>query len=165
MEVGINGTLIWYYYICRREVWLMGHQIIPDQENDHILIGKSIAEHSYAREKKEIAVDNIKIDVLERVGGKLCISEVKKSSRYKKSAKMQLLFYLKKLKERGVEAKGELRFPLEKFCEEIFLDETSERELGLVEQEIMDILSMERPPLPEKQKFCSNCAYAEFCWC
>lgn len=26
----VTGTLIWYYYICKREVWLMFHQIAPD---------------------------------------------------------------------------------------------------------------------------------------
>ncbi|MCD6318594.1 Dna2/Cas4 domain-containing protein, partial [Candidatus Aerophobetes bacterium] len=25
----ITGTLIWYYYICRREVWLMAHELHP----------------------------------------------------------------------------------------------------------------------------------------
>jgi len=29
----ITGTLIWYYYICERECWLMAHQINPHQEN------------------------------------------------------------------------------------------------------------------------------------
>lgn len=80
----------------------MGRQIVPDQENDNVLIGKSIAEYSYGREKKEIVVDNIKIDVLELADGKFCISEVKKSSRYKQSARMQLAFYMSKLKERGI---------------------------------------------------------------
>lgn len=165
MDARVNGTLIWYYYICKREVWLMGHQIIPDQENDNVLIGKIIAEYSYAREKKEVVVDNIKIDVLELADGKFCISEVKKSSRYKQSAKMQLAFYMSKLKERGIEAKGELRFPKEKIREEVVLDPPTEAELLKVAEDITIILNEERPVQPEKQKFCRNCAYAEFCWC
>ena len=109
----------------------MGHQIVPDQENDNVLIGKSIAEHSYEREKKEIVVDNIKIDIVNIDNGKMCISEVKKSSKYKESATMQLAFYLKKLKEIGINASGELRFPKEKIREEIILDDNIENKLAL----------------------------------
>ncbi len=29
----ITGTLIWYYYICQREVWLMSRQINSLQDN------------------------------------------------------------------------------------------------------------------------------------
>ena len=29
----ITGTLVWDYYICPREVWLMTHEINPEQEN------------------------------------------------------------------------------------------------------------------------------------
>jgi len=30
--------------------------------------------------------------------------------------------------------------------------------------EIENIISYETPPEPEKNKFCKNCAYHEFCW-
>ena len=143
----------------------MGHQIVPDQENDNVLIGKGIAEHSYEREKKEIVVDNIKIDIVNIDNGKMCISEVKKSSKYKESATMQLAFYLKKLKEIGINASGELRFPKEKIREEIILDDNIENKLNEIEKDIEIILNSEKPLPPEKQKFCNNCAYAEFCWC
>ena len=143
----------------------MGHQIVPDQENDNVLIGKSIAEHSYEREKKEIVVDNIKIDIVNIDNGKMCISEVKKSSKYKESATMQLAFYLKKLKEIGINASGELRFPKEKIREEIILDDNIENKLNEIEKDIEIIVNSEKPLPPEKQKVCNNCAYAEFCWC
>ncbi|HIP42776.1 MAG TPA: Dna2/Cas4 domain-containing protein, partial [Aquifex aeolicus] len=26
-ELSVNGTLVWYYHICKREVWLIGHGI------------------------------------------------------------------------------------------------------------------------------------------
>ncbi|MGC8937341.1 MAG: Dna2/Cas4 domain-containing protein, partial [Candidatus Methanomethylicaceae archaeon] len=28
----ITGTLVWYFFICKREVWLMGHEITPDED-------------------------------------------------------------------------------------------------------------------------------------
>ncbi len=61
----INGTLIWYYYICPREVWLIGHSIEADQESDFLLLGRHIHEIFYKRQKKEFMIDNtIKIDIL-----------------------------------------------------------------------------------------------------
>jgi len=164
-EIEIGGTLIWYYYICRREVWLMGHSIIPDQENDNIIIGKTIDETSYAREKKQINVGHSKIDVLHMENGKIVIGEVKKSSRYRQSARMQLAFYLANLRERGIEAEGELRFPKEKLRETVVLDDITQTELEFIQNEIKNIMALPRPLPPEKQKNCANCAYAEYCWC
>lgn len=164
-EIEIGGTLIWYYYICRREVWLMGHSIIPDQENDNIIIGKTIDETSYVREKKQINVGHSKIDVLHMENGKIVIGEVKKSSRYRQSARMQLAFYLANLRERGIEAEGELRFPKEKLRETVVLDDITQTELEFIQNEIKNIMALPRPLPPEKQKNCANCAYAEYCWC
>ena len=38
-EIHVNGTLIWYYFICQREVWLMGHQLNPDEDNAYLKSG------------------------------------------------------------------------------------------------------------------------------
>jgi len=35
-EIRITGTLMWYYFICHREVWLMARQVIPEQDNELI---------------------------------------------------------------------------------------------------------------------------------
>ncbi len=164
-DLSINGTLIWYYYICPREVWLIAHQISADQDSDNVLVGRFIGETTYEREKKEIGVGGSKIDVFHIEDGKMVIGEVKKSSKFKESARMQLAFYLSELKERGIDACGELRFPKEKLREEIVLDEHTERELDKVRREILRIIYLEKPPPPQKIKYCKNCAYTEFCWC
>ena len=95
----ITGTLVWYYYICHREVWLMAHGIEPDPDNTNIDIGRLIHETSFRREKKEIQFDNVKFDVITDGEDRIIVSEIKKSSRFKKSAVMQLAFYLSKLRE------------------------------------------------------------------
>jgi len=163
-DLGVSGTLVWYYYICPREVWLISHQINPDQDNDNVCLGRYIGENTYLREKKEISVGNSKIDVFHTEDGKMVIGEVKKSSKYKESARMQLAFYLSELKERGIMARGELRFPKEKVREEVILDERTEQELDKVRREILRIVYLEKPPQPLKIQFCKKCAYAEFCW-
>jgi len=61
----INGTLIWYYYICPREVWYINHKIVPDQLNENIEIGRSIDEYYYQRDIKKTLIDNkIQIDII-----------------------------------------------------------------------------------------------------
>ncbi|KUK82429.1 MAG: RecB family exonuclease [Pelotomaculum thermopropionicum] len=163
-ELHVSGTLIWYYYICPREVWLIGHQITADQGDSNVSLGRFIQDYTYPRERKELAVGNSKMDVFKMAGGELVIGEVKKTSKYRQSARMQLAFYLEELKQRGVVARGELRFPMEKRKEDVVLDEQTQLELDRVRREILRILYLPGPPSPTKIKFCKNCAYAEFCW-
>src|SRR5690554_2540790 len=163
-ELHVNGTLVWYYFICPREVWLMGHQLNPDEDNANLEIGRLIQESTYLRDKKEINLGFIKLDIIRRKGTELVVGEVKKSSKYKESARMQLAFYLKELKARGLNARGELHFPEEKRKEKVFLDEETERNLAKVEKDILRILYLDTPPEPQKIHWCRRCAYAEFCW-
>jgi len=160
----VNGTLIWYYYICRREVWLMARQLNPDERDENLEWGRFLHEWRYAREKKELAFENVKLDVAGERDGKLVVSEVKKSSKFRKSAEMQLLFYLWQLREAGVEAVGELRFPEEKWRETVRLDETSVEELKSAVSGIRRIVASATPPKAQKIGYCNNCAYREFCW-
>ena len=164
MDILVTGTHIWYYYICKREVWLISHQITPDQENDNIALGKYFDQESYQREKKSLEVESNRIDIFHREDGKLVVGEVKKSSKYSESAKMQLAYYLLKLSENGIEAKGELKFPKEKVSLEVNLDESLKKELMMAVEEIQSIMESKTPPLPTKIRFCNNCGYVEFCW-
>jgi len=163
-DINITGTLIWYYYICKREVWLMAHGIEPDEDNTNIDIGRLIHETSYKRDKKEIQFDNVKMDIVTDGDDRVVVAEIKKSSRFEKSATMQLAFYLSKLRDAGVEASGELRFPTEKRREKVELSDDMTRELELACEEIKSIVTMEVPPQPEKLKYCSSCGYRDFCW-
>ncbi|WP_276717140.1 CRISPR-associated protein Cas4 [Caloranaerobacter azorensis] len=163
-DVKVNGTLIWYYYICKREVWLMAHNLTPDQDNQYIDLGRFIHENSYTREKKEISLGNIKVDVINKKNGHVLIGEVKKSSRFIESAKMQLAYYLWELKKHGIEGTGILMFPKERKREEIILTEELIKKLKNVEKDILKIIYEPKPCAPEKNKYCRNCAYNEFCW-
>ena len=160
----ITGTLIWYYYICPREVWFMSHELNPEQDNPFLEIGRLIHEDSYKREKKEISVGNMKIDLIKKANGETIIGEVKKSSHFEKSARMQLAFYLYRLKEKGINATGELLIPKEKKKISVELTPDVENELMQVFKKIREIISEEKPPELVKNRYCSNCAYREFCW-
>ena len=159
----INGTLIWYYHICPREVWYMSHKIIPDQFNEYIEIGREIDEYYYQREIKKNIIDNrIQIDIIKKDN---VIAEVKKSSRHEKSAKMQLAFYLYYLKHiKGINKKGILLFPEERKKIEVNLTIDLEKELENAISAINKIIEMEKPPKPVRIRFCKKCGYNNICW-
>ena len=155
--------MVWYYYICTRQVWLIAHSIEPDQENNFLKLGRHIHEIFYKRNKKEFFIDNqIKIDI---IYPKKVIGEIKKSSKYNlKSAQMQLAFYLYYMKQKGVELEGELHFPEERKKEIIKLTPEVEKELENAITNIKKIIQFDIPPEPIKIPFCTNCAYKDMCW-
>ena len=164
MQVNINGTLIWYYFICKREVWLIAHSIEADQENEFTTLGSHIHEIFYQRKKKEIFIDSIiKIDVLP---DDTLIGEIKKSSKFLDSAIMQVAFYLYYLKHnKKINKKGVLLIPEEKRKIEIELTPDLEIEIEKAIKEIFEIVKYDLPPKPIKTKYCQNCGYKDMCWC
>lgn len=160
----VTGTHIWYYFICKREVWLLIHNIAADQDDENMDIGRFIDEHTYQRNKKEVLIGNIKVDRVRKEGEKLIIGEVKKSSRYMESARYQLLYYLQTLRKMGVEAHGELLFPEERKKETVYLSAESDKQLNEAVKDISKIARQPTPPTPKKNNFCRKCAYREYCW-
>jgi CRISPR-associated exonuclease Cas4 len=160
----ITGTLIWYYYICKREVWLMAHNILPDEDDENIDYGRFLHEHSFERKDKEISFGNVKFDLLYKNGNELIIGETKKSSKFQEASKMQLLYYLLQLSYSGIKAKGVLHYPEEKKKINVELNNEAVDKLNTVKFEIEKILEKETPPLVEEIPFCKNCGYREYCY-
>jgi CRISPR-associated exonuclease Cas4 len=163
-EMPVTGTDIWYYFICKRESWLMSHRIAPDEDDENIEIGRFIHEYRYGREKKEVSVETIKMDRIKKEKGQLVVQEIKKSSRFKESARYQLLYYLDTLRQMGIEAKGELLFPEERNKEDVEWTYEAKAELDQAVANIRNIARLSVPPSPEKINFCKKCAYREYCW-
>ena len=164
VDRSITGNLVNAFYICHRKVWLFAHEINPSTENSYLEIGSLIGEESYKREKKEIHIGDMKIDLIKKAGNNVVVAEIKKSSKGEKAAKMQLLFYLYQLKAKGIKANGELLIPKERKRILITLDEEVEKELIDGLKKIKEIIAREKPPEKVKTHFCKNCAYNEFCW-
>lgn len=160
----VNGTLMWYYAICKREVWLMSRNIVPDQKDTNIDIGRFIHETAYNRNKKEIEFGNVKFDVLIHNKDELVIGETKKTSKYQDASEMQLLYYLRELKKAGINAKGILLYPEEKKRVEVELTEDKIQVLEYAENEIKRIMNSEFPPPVIKIKYCRSCGYREYCY-
>lgn len=161
----ITGSLIESFLICKRQAWLMAHQIIPDQEHPYLELGRLIDEESYIEERKKINLENIAIDLIKTENRTLLIGEVKKSSKAKEVARFQLIFYLYILKNNyGINGTGILLFPEEKRKIRVELTEEDEHEIEEIIQSLELVALQEKPPKLEKIKYCIHCAYREFCW-
>jgi len=142
----------------------MAHEINPEQDNPLVELGRIFHEYFYRREKKEVSLEGMKIDLLKKGEENYIICEVKKSSRFELSAKMQLAYSIYKLREKGIDVKGELLIPKERKRIEIELDEDLEREIRGAVTDIGRIMSSDKPPSARKTRYCRGCAYRYFCW-
>ena len=164
MSTEVTGTLVWYYAICPREAWLMAHEMEPEKEFDLLAEGRLNQEAHYARATKELSLPGMRLDQVRREGGKLVVSEVKKSSRFLPATRLQLGYYLWRLSEEGMEASGEILVPKERKREAVELTpELKAKVEGTVER-IEALIQEPAPPTAKKIPFCNRCAYAEFCW-
>ncbi len=160
----ITGNLINAYYVCKRKLWLYAHEIGPDRSHHLLEIGRLYDMYTYKRDKKEISLEGMKIDILKKREGEILVGELKKTSKFGIAAKMQLVYYLYRLKEQGIELEGELLVPKERKRERIKLDDALIRELESAIENIEAIINRDKPPSAEKVKYCRNCAYNDFCW-
>lgn len=160
----VVGSLVQAYLVCQREAWLMAHQISPDEDNMYLALGRLIQSQSYSRERKEVRLEHLALDLVRRGEQNLVVAEVKKSSRAERAARLQLGFYLYELRQMGYEAEGELLFPEERSRERVVLDKRLAAEVEAIKEQIQSLVAQAAPPPPERVKFCTKCAYAEFCW-
>lgn len=157
--MSIRGIEVYYYAVCKRKLWLFHRGIGFEEQYDRVQEGQVLHEYSYGKLEKEINIDDMA--VMDAVDGDW-IREVKISSKMESADRLQMLYYLYLLKERGVEKKGLLSYPKEK--------KTTELELGLDENmevlaAIEGVKSVISGKLPRyrKVKICAKCAYRDFC--
>lgn len=160
----ITGNLVNAYMVCHRKLWLYAHQLNPDPEMDLLALGRLINEESYKREKKEIEFDNLKIDLVAKDSDQVVICEVKKSSKELEAAKMQLLFYMDRLRYKGLKLSGEVRIPKERKKIAVEWNEEAKRKLDEILQDVEAICKAETPPPPVRRGLCKHCAFFEFCF-
>ena len=102
----VNGTLINYYFHCKRQCYLFGNRLNLEDNSEEVKIGKAIHEERNDKDNTEISIENIRLDKLTTE----YLTEVKKSDADIEASKWQLIFYLKILKEKGIIRKGKLEF-------------------------------------------------------
>jgi CRISPR-associated exonuclease Cas4 len=160
----ITGTLINYYFHCKTQCWLHANRINLEDNSEDVRIGKVLHEIKEEKSKQaEISIDNIKIDRL----SKEYLTEFKKSDSDPYAVKWQVLLYLYKLKQKGVERKGRVEYHEKNHNTktEIYeLDEASQKELLEVLDAIERLIDMPRPPESVFENKCKKCAYYEYCF-
>ena len=163
--MNINGTIINYYFHCKRQCYLHGNRLNMEDNSEQVKIGKAIhEERAENKNNTEIAIDNIRLDKLT----KEYLTEVKKSDADAEAAKWQLLYYLKVLKTKGVIRKGKLEFAEKNKKDKkiiiIELTDEVEKELDKYIDEIEQLLNQDRIPECINKSTCKKCANYEYCY-
>lgn len=160
----VNGTLMNYYFHCKRQCYLFGNRLNLEDNSEEVKIGKAIHEERAEKENAEIALENIKLDKLTAE----YLTEVKKSDADIEASKWQLILYLKVLKDKGIDRKGKLEFVEKNKSSKktmiIELTDEIEKELNQYIQEIEALLQGEEIPSVLDKSKCKKCAYYEYCY-
>lgn len=158
----LGGVELAYFSVCKRKLWLYKKGIGMEDENDRVIQGKVLHEHSYpGLKEKEILIDGaFKVDSID---GKY-LREVKLSSKMVESDKMQMLYYLYQLSLRGIEKIGLLSYTKEKKTIEVELTENQKKKIQKAIAQVYQILNQPLPPAVKKVPYCKNCAYFVFCY-
>ncbi len=159
-EENLTGTIINYFQHCKRQCWLFAHKINLEDNSELVKIGRAIHE---AKETQEVEIDNIKIDKISDE----YLTEIKKSDADLNACKFQILFYLQKLKRKGIIRKGRLEVVEKKTGSRKIhvyeLDELAEKELDEAKSATLELLNQPTVPNVENGKKCSKCAYFSYC--
>lgn len=163
VNVKLSGTLINYYFHCKRQCWLFGNRVNLEDNSEDVKIGKALHQiKSEGSGNREISIENVKIDKITDE----YVVEIKKSDSDKIAAKWQLLLYLYTLSKKGLIRKGKLEYLEKKYgknsVEYIELTEESINELKSLENNIFELINGDIPEEKYSKK-CTKCAYQEYC--
>lgn len=163
--MNVSGTIINYYFHCKRQCWLFAHRINMEENSEDVRIGRAIHELRFQDDKRsELQIENIRVDKLTEE----YLEELKKSDADIEAAKWQTLYYLKVLKDRGIERKGKIVFHEKKKQDKkvlfIELSDEMEKQLNQVLQEIEEYITGSKPAPPALEKKCKRCSYYEYCF-
>ena len=158
----ISGTLVNYYSTCKREAWLYSRKIHARQDDENVLMGKTLAE--IKENLHDFPYSNLKFDKVAKQKGHYQITEYKKTLKNETAAKMQLLFYIYILKNAlnlnkiyGKVVSGKKIVSVDDSDENFEIIENLLDEMSL-------FLNTQTPPKPIKTKLCDSCAYNDYCF-
>jgi len=158
----LNGTIINYYFSCKREAWLIFHNISADQWDENIIKGRALADK---KDKKHNFMEYLKFDRIEKKRGHFEVTEYKKTLKNHLAASKQLLFYIFLLKRAFPKLKI-IRGYVKSKNKKVVI-ETSEEILLNFEEELLQIIKdiqVKKSPVFEYKKLCDSCAYNNYCF-
>lgn len=161
----VNGTLINYYFHCKRQCYLHGNRLNLEDNSELVQIGKAIHKvKADDSENAELAIENVRLDKLTAE----YLTEIKKSDADIEASKWQLYYYLKVLKNKGIIRKGKLEFEEKNKTKRatmiLELGDAEEKELEQIQAQIEELLQSDIVPEAEERTGCKKCAYYEYCF-
>ena len=165
MTIEVNGSMINYYYICKRKLWLFSHNIQLEDESDNVIIGRNLHENTYKRDDEQLIDDLISVDFIRKKDELYEIHEVKKTNKMEKAHKYQLLYYMYYLyvNKDFKNIKGILNYPTTRQTQTLELTKENINEVEEIINDIKKIINQNMPKA-SKTKLCYKCAYYEFCF-
>lgn len=163
--MNITGTIVNYYFHCKRQCWLFANRINLEDNSEDVHIGKVLHELKLqdGNGQRELSFENIKLDKIT----KDYVIENKKSDADVNAASWQLLYYLKILKDKGVYRKGKIEVDeknkQDKKAHYIELTLEKEEELEAALKDIRFLIELENIPIYKFEPKCKKCAYFEYC--
>ncbi len=162
----ITGTLISYYFYCKRRMWLHANDIRFEDTSDHVAMGVLIEESSYQQRSskyEQVAIDGIKVDFYSAKDN--IIHEIKKSSKFHETHIWQLKYYIYVFEKNGIYGvSGVLEYPKERKTEEVFLSEPDRNFLIKLLDDIKLLVEDDKCPDLIVSPKCKNCSYNDFCY-
>ncbi|KAF1083731.1 hypothetical protein SPSYN_03080 [Sporotomaculum syntrophicum] len=157
----VRGVEMHYYAVCKRKLWLFHKGIrFENDGHDRVIEGKILHEQAYSKLQKDIGTEEfVKID---RQDGDV-LREIKLTSKMQKADRLQMLYYLYILKQKGICKTGLLSYTKEKKTIEVHLDTQGEQDVRMALANIHGILQGNIPAF-QKRTYCGKCAYKDFCF-
>lgn len=159
----ITGITFYYYFVCKRKMWLFSNGISYEEENKDVLLGKMIDEDTHKKEDKHIMIDEtINIDFLRKWK---ILYEVKKDRSIEEATIWQVKYYLYFLKNKGINIEyGKIDYPKLKKIINVKLNLEDIEKIKDIEKDINNLLERDTPPKIDEKRYCKKCAYYEYCF-
>lgn len=164
----IGGTLIAYYHLCHRKLWLHARHVRMENatSNSHVAEGKLLGETTYNRRSQkwqELDLGFVKIDHFDPSTN--TIREVKKSPKLEHAHIAQVQYYLYVLEQRGITgATGIIEYPKQRKTTNVILDPNVRKEIQGWLAEIHRISQLTQCPDLVRKSYCKSCAFYDFCF-
>lgn len=162
----ISATLINYYHLCHRKLWLHAKNLRMEHVSDTVAEGKLLEQTAYQQRPKkwrELHLGHSKIDHYDP--NKRLVREVKKSPKLEHAHVAQVQYYLYALEQRGIpDASGLIEYPKQRKTTTVNLTADIRKDIQLWESEIKRIVNQSNCPELVKKSYCKTCAFYEFCY-
>jgi CRISPR-associated exonuclease Cas4 len=163
----ITASLLQQFIHCPRQAWLFYYNLKTEHTSEFVKIGKIYHQLRYDEDDEmvELEMDGIKIDKLTWK----YIEEFKKANTELEWAKIQVLYYLWKLKQKWVVKKWIIKFKENRKSIKVELSKENEKWLLETIKELENLLKSSQIPKKlenawKPHKKCKWCSYFEFCW-